>query len=293
MKKLICLSLIIINYFPVMGQLTSLHENFDNRCATNSLFPTPTTYPNWLPINTKTPTANLGWQCNSQDGRNGTGCVECSNFYSGIDHVDTAYLITPHMDISSYPGNVYFIFDTKTTIWNLGSRLDLSFKFDSVGVNIDSAVNTYVAMAAPTPTFGVADSSGWVTHVVDITNLKAMPFFISFRYTGTTVLGSTWYIDNVNISDTPAAISHLEKSMMNLRVNKEGQNITGSYYSSNGGNYDVYLYDLNGKCLIHEVLQASKGNNTFLLSKLMPAVGLYCLRISDGENAATVKILLD
>ena len=293
MKKLLCLSLIIITYFPVWGQLTSLHENFDTRCATNGLVPTPTTYPNWLPINMSTPASNLGWQCNSQDGRNGTGCVACSNFYSSVDHIDTAYLITPHLDISSYTGNVYFIFDTKTTIWNRGSRLDLSFKFDSAFVPIDSAVNTYVAMAAPTPAFSVADSSGWVTHVVDITNLKGMPFFISFRYIGTTVLGSTWYIDNVNVSDTPAAIGHLSKSMLNLQVSKVGQSLFGSYFSNITGDYQVYLYNLDGKCIKHEVVQAIQGNNTFKLNDLSLASGLYCLRLSNGETDATIKIVLD
>ena len=291
MKKLIGLSLIIIAYLPSFGQVTYLHENFDVMCAQNGLVPTPSSFPNWLPINLKNPAANLGWRCSAQDGRNGTGCVECTNYYNSADNLDTAYLITPQIDISSIPGPVYFIFDAKTNIWNLGARLSLEFKTDSPTIHVDSSMLSYAAMPAPTPTFGPADSTDWVTHVVDISNLKTQPFFITFRFTGSTLMGSTWYIDNVNISDTPAAVRPISRGSLNFTVSQFGQGLGGSFYSKTEGPYYIYLYDMSGKCIRKETIQAVSGINHFNWPQNEMPAGLYCIRLANGDTAQTLKFL--
>ncbi len=245
MKKIVLCSLFTLSIAGAHAQESSLHENFDVSCALSSGFPA-----GWIEYNPVTGTTPSGqWTCGPDNGNGGTPGILCTGVYSSGYHLDTSYLITPLLNLSSYTGHVFLRFDTKTTNIHLGGRFSVIEAPPDTALSHLAANDTDISSGI-LPVIGSGDSSGWVTHEVDLTHYEGSgDFYIAFRYVSANTTGSAWYLDNVNTTTSSLEVAAIEKSMLPVTVigNSTSSQITLSYSTEYAGAYQLAMYDIMGR----------------------------------------------
>ena len=261
MKKIIALALLALGALPSYGQGTAnLSENFDVACVAVNLIPN-----NWFVLNRFPATYLHGaWTCDPKDGVGNTPCMNVTNYYDETFHLDTAFLATPLLNLSSYAGqNVYMRFDTKSKNIHVGGRLHILLEQGIVdptfGVGSFTDLTTY-----STPFIGKTDSNGWSTHQIDLTPYISLAnFHCGFRYTADDTSGSIWYIDNVNLTTSPLGtpIEKPTETNMDLTVlgNGTSNKISISFNSTSVGHCQLSLTDLTGRTIYNEELTTLRG----------------------------------
>ncbi len=288
----IVICIVLFTSFTGYAQsVTSLHENFDVKCVLGIGTPT-----SWIKYNPIPATDPMGaWTCHSTDGRNGTPGVECTGIYGSMYHLDTSYLLTPMLDLSSYTsGPLYLRFDTKNTKVHLGGRLDFLIVTDSPYV---PGVSSYIdSTNGLFPVFGNGDSTGWLTHQFNLNSLdKTHPFYIAFRYTSTDTSGSIWTLDNVNITtfsilDVPVP----SKDLLPLTVigSSTRNEIKISCGNNREGMYHLALYDMLGRELYKDKVSLLNDNGCYTLRGLDLNDDMYVLKMGDGNSYNAVKVVV-
>lgn len=270
----------------------SLNENFDVKCVTSTFVPT-----NWWYYNPIWITDPMGaWQCSSTDGREATPGVKCTGIYGtpAIYHLDTSYLLTPKLNIDTFSSAapVYFRFDTKNTKVNLGARLSVEYRTDTP---LKTGVFTDITPGI-TPVFGNDDSTGWVTHEVNISALRGADFYIAFRYTSTTTTGSIWYLDNVKMSRNSVVSQPVLLPLQALRVSLGEQctrnEVTINYETAKSGLCNVVLYDMLGREQYNRTVELHAGIGSYRIDGLSLSDGMYYVRVSDGKNYGGTKLMI-
>lgn len=277
---------------------TTLSQNFDVACATSVGFPT-----HWLTYNPLMSTTPDGeWHCTPANGRPNassmpTPGVQCTGVWASAFHLDTSYLISPQLNLSSY-SEAYLRFDTRAdSISTTGARMAVMTTTDSGIVStftyIDRTDTIY-------PHFSYADGSGWVTHEL---NLRAHAgagkpsFYIAFRYTSGTTGGSQWYLDNVNISTTSMTLGtgtqsiNIEKLALNVLGQGSASHISLSF-NARPGSYQLAIYDMMGRQVHEEILSVKEGDNTHVIDGLNLAQGMYLVKMGDNYTYGTVKVIV-
>lgn len=289
MRTIILAIIFAICSIAARAQSTSLYENFNTSCSSGTgSFPTDWTYYN--PITTTTP--NGAWQCTSTGGRNGTPGIECSGIWGSpsTDNLDTSYLITPALNLSTYPGNVYINFDSKTTRIVLGGRMSLLVSTDST-----FTTGVFDLTDSVSPVFTEDDSAGWVTHQANITSFKTMaPLFIAFLYTSSTTSGSVWYLDNILTTPYPLSVSNPSERSLPLTVigNSSPQQIKISYTTESEGIYHITIYDILGHKAYESDMNTSPGNTIYTIDDLQLHSGMYLIKIGNGLIYGTTKTII-
>lgn len=294
MKKFIFLA--VFNIFSVFAwcqyPATSISQNFDGICSFSTSIP-----PSWSEY---TP-AHLGtyplgsWSCSATHGRGGSGGMQCTDTFSNADHLDTSFLLTPLLNLSSYaPGHVFLQFDTKTTNLLLAGDLSILKTADSTNPGLGDSDLTPGMM----PVFTNGDSSNWVTHVIDLTSLETIGnFYIAFMFTSTNSTGSIWFIDNVytktyNITLGVPIQNNDEIQLSVSGLCNNGQ-ISFSYTTETAGNYKVALYDMMGREVYTEQLNAKIGTSNYQISGLNLAPGMYFLKMGNGRSFGVTKVMVN
>jgi len=295
MGRIFLLALLTSISFGCWGQppVTSLNENFDVDCVLSTDFPS-----GWLKFNPVPGTSTLGsWVCSPTDGRVMSGIptpgIECTGTYSSAYHIDTSFLLTPNLDLSGFTGHVYLQFDTKATNVHLGSSLAVEHVLDSA--NPDTSTTTDIT-SGMTPIFSNGDSSGWVTHVVDLTAYKTSPFYVGFRYCSPATTGSIWYLDNVLITSTPVTLSvpAVAATSLGLIINgiSSGSSISFSIDVAQAGAYQLAVTDLTGRVVYQETRQFSPGRSMQTINGLDLHPGLFFLRIRNAFASGDAKVIV-
>jgi hypothetical protein len=298
MKKTALLSLLTISSIVSCAQFP---EDFNTKCATAS---TPW---GWLVNNPIPGTAAQGsWVCTATNGKpvttggTPTPGVQCSGYYSGTNHLDTSYLISPLINTltsTNYPGGkVYMRFDTKKDNILNGARIDLrKLIVDSISGNPLS--DSIVGSGMVTPNFGDEDATDWVTHEVDLTQyLNAPPFYMGFRYVSTTATGTIWYMDNIFI--TPFSLSveqqYTNKQALPIFVIGGGTSsqISLSYTTHDAGTYHVAIYDMMGRNVHASDVDATRGTASYTISGLSLRPGMYCVKMGNKYTYGTTKLMI-
>jgi len=275
--------------FASFAQLTSLNENMNTTCPASSYAPS-----GWDAYNSvHTPDVSGKWRCNLSGGRSGTAGVSCSGLYGTPPsyHLDTSILVSPPLNLSGYT-NIYLNFDSKTTLFNLGAKLELLVSRDST-MDMDTFVvdtsTVYNKTSSVLPLFSNGDESDWVTHQVDLTSLKhIVPLYVGFRYTSANgTSGSTWFLDNINTTTAFLAASdnnHLfasAKKPFNSWYSDEAVNIASNL--TNAGTYTMQLTDMTGRLIMSSELSLSSGKQRNAIPIANVSTGIYLLSIR-GEN---------
>ena len=283
MKKTFFLSLFTILALGARAQVTFLTENFDISCASGTGFPS-----DWECHTMSSASPSGAWTCSGTDGRAGTPGMECTGDYSSAYHLDTSLLITPGLILSGYPGNIYLNFDTKTDFIS-GERLSA---LESADTAFDSVLSPVTTLAM-SPVIGPGDSTGWVTHQIDLTPYKGSMFFIAFRYTSPTTYGTKWYFENVNTTPWQLGVNNTAWQKLPLSVNNAtGSEIKISYSVPSGSNYTIDLYDMTGRIITKRTIEAYQGVSTYTIDGLSLPSGMYLVRMENGILSGTVKAIV-
>ena len=274
---------------PAGAPVNSLNENFDVKCAAGSGVPS-----DWTSYN---PVIGTGkWHCSATDGRaNASGPTPgmiCTGIVGTTYHEDTAYLLTPMLDISSYVDKVYLRFDARNDVVYFGAKLSLL-------VTGDTTVKTYVdSTKGVFPIFGNSDSTGWVTHECQITNCKTAPFYIAFRYTSTNTTGSIWHIDNVRLATVPilgVPVQNATGAISLTVVSPVSGNDVKINFTTNSGASGPYLLTINdmlGREVHREIINVHGGSEGHIISGLNLHEGMYLVKMSNGSAGAVARLML-
>ncbi len=295
MKKKYLLFLYIIFTFSVQtyAQLTSLNEDFNSTCPAGDHSPG-----NWHIFNSIPSTMPLGeWTCDPSYGRSGSPGISCTGYYgspTATTHVDTSLLISPQLDLSGYSGTIYVNFDTKTTKFALGAKLQIlvsdTTAFDSTGGDSTFTV-------AERNIFDATDSADWVTHQADLTPYKNLShFYIGFRFISaiSTTTASRWYLDNIHTTTAYLSVSNLQDKTQSISIlgNSSPDMISVSCNASASGTYDLALYDLVGRRLYYERVNVVAGNNTFHIKDLRLPGGMYIVKMASESWSGAAKAIV-
>lgn len=265
----------------------SLSENFNVSCASASGFPS-----NWLRYNPIISTKPLGeWTCGPVTGRSGTPGIQCTGYYSSAYHLDTSFLITPLLNVSSYSGRVYLQFDSKTTSVHLGDRLSviLAHSPDSNVRNNSMDSNLTTSML---PVISNSDSSDWVTHVIDLTGFKGFgDFSLAFRYTSTATAGNIWYLDNISLT-TNNMVEDPDRENINVTVlgNPAYGKVKISFPAS-PGTYKLSVRDILGRTVLTDLIDANSAREIYSIKQELEP-GIYFIKIENEYSFGITKLVI-
>lgn len=279
------------------GQVSSINENFDVTCGSGSvIYPT-----GWIEYNNMAPTDSMDWKCTYDLGRWNSPGMRCLGYYSGAYHLDTAWLFTPALTMSSFPDSSFLRFDSKYEVGytagthRYGLATYVMFSLDtSFSIPVMSNPDTDISLAL-TPLIGPGDSSGWVTHELSLTPYKTLPTIrIAFRYVSTNTDAGAWTIDNVNTSPFHLATGRPRDVPANLEISAyvgEG-NIQFCYHAPESGSYWADLWDMNGRSKIQRHISLTQGEGRYTLEGASLLPGVYSLHIWNAQYISTCKIVV-
>lgn len=288
MKKIITQLLLLFACFSANAQATSLNETFDTVCATaGSNYPTGWTEYHFPATNTL-----MAWNCTPTYGVGFTGAQEVNGYYSATNHLDTAWLVTDTVNLSSYPGNIYLWFDTKFKF--AGDMIAIMVSHNYGGGNPDSSAYVWTDLTGSiSPAFGMADSLAYVTHSANLTPYKSLPLRIGFRYTSSTTACKRWDLDNVKTSTLmPTVAAGVSNGHIPLQVlyPATGDKIQLQFTSPGAGAYDVALYDMVGRKAGEKKFQLDEGEQILTISGLgLQAPEVYLIRLTGPSYSGTAK----
>ncbi|MES2703462.1 MAG: choice-of-anchor J domain-containing protein [Bacteroidota bacterium] len=267
--------------------LPQLNENFNSNCPDGAHHPH-----GWVDFNPIPSTIPKGqWVC-AAEGRAGTPGIKCSGLWDGAYHLDTAFLISPLINMSSHAGEPIFLrFDSKTTKINLGAKL-------SIVAGEDSTFHTYFAGfdQALTPVFGNDDSTDWVTHQFDLSGFAhAGDFFLAFRYTSPDDAGSVWFLDNIFTTSAPLEVQTLTPTIFqNLTAvgNSATSEVKLSFSADKTETYDIGIYDLTGREVARQQVRVRAGQNSYTLKDVDANPGIYILKLGGNTAFRTAKFMV-
>jgi hypothetical protein len=294
MKKTILLSCLCLTFLSGRGQVTSLNENMNTTCPSGAYSPT-----GWMTFNPISTSDYRGkWTCDLPGGRSGTPGISCSGLYGSplTYHLDTSILVSPPMNLSSNT-TIYINFDTKTTNFNLGAKLEMLISADSTMGTDTATIDTFTVYnktTAMTPLFDNSDESDWVTHQVDITAYKdIVPLYVGFRYSSAAgSSGSRWYLDNINTTTIPLDVSRLPLRSSGFTVAGSANNgkMNLICHSPASGDYNLSVYDIAGRLIHQQELHLTAGQNSNIINGISLTPGIYVVKMGNESTFATARI---
>ncbi|MCB9227183.1 MAG: DUF5689 domain-containing protein [Chitinophagales bacterium] len=155
-----------------------LNKNFEDGSVTSG---------GWQSITT---VGNFNWSTNGQgNGQQGALYAQISNYSSG-NSASEAWLVSPVIDLSAETNPVFSFMNAYNYS---GDPLQVLISTDFDGQDVEAA--TWSSLN-PTLSSGGWD---WVTSTTDLSLYQTGPFYIAFKYTGTSSSGSTWEVDAIKI----------------------------------------------------------------------------------------------
>jgi hypothetical protein len=292
MKKTLLLITTLFSVMISFGQVTSISENFNTACSSGPFVPLGWTLYNAVPGTEP----DGAWDCTSS-GKGGTPGVNCTGLFGTplSYHLDTAYLITPQLELVGYTGDIYLNFDTKTTVYNLGAKLEVVLVYDtSTAQKVDSATTFFSSVM--TPVFSPDDETDWVTHQVVLTPYKAVinPIYVAFRYTSEVGSnGSKWFLDNILTTTVPLTsgiASYTSKGRIRLSgCSKDGSIVVNSTVPEAGG-YQLQVMDMTGRIIYEGAQQLASGKSSFSIPSLHVTPGMYILKMGNNKGYDIARV---
>lgn len=295
-RKISLLAALFIQTISFAQYATSLSENMNTTCPASSHSPS-----DWAVYNPpSTPDTRGMWNCDATGGRFSTTGVSCSGLFGTplTYHLDTSILISPPLKLNGYT-KIYVNFDTKTTNFNLGAKIEFLASGDST-MGADTATSdtftVYNRTTSTMPLFSSGDETDWVTHQVDLSDLKnIVPLYLGFRYTSANgTSGSRWYLDNINTTTIllPSSVNDPALSQNGIIAAGNISNGSLSLFCSTSipGTYSCTITDMTGRSVYKELVHLNSGNNTRTVTGLSLPQGIYLLTISNAQSHTTTRI---
>ncbi len=288
MKKFILFAFLVISASRSHAQVTSLDEHFNTFCAVLG-----ENYPAYWSEYDIYADPLIAWTCAPSEGRGGTPGIGCNNYDGTTYYVDTAWLFTPQLNLSYYTGSIYLNFDTKFT--SDAARLSVLVSNTYLSGALPDTGQTWNDItSACTPVLNDAGDAEWETHQVDLTPYAGSPLFVAFRYSADVIGSGQWLIDNVITTQAVLGVQAIDKKILPLCVIgscTKGQ-MTLSYSAPAAGNYNLTIYDITGRKVHSEDMEAHAGANSCVIDGLTLASGVYLVKIGNGDIYGTAKAIV-
>ena len=302
MKKLILLPLFAFMALVTKAQdSTSLYQMF---YGCDSILDISGTYnhfpPGWSAYSV---IGAQDWRCEPDYGLENQPCFHINGYQAGASNQNENWLFTPQLNLSSYAGSIFFNF--AATYYYAGDSLHIMVSKDYVaGTNPDSLVGgsplyTWVELQH----YGVMLYDTFYNVVgmydefqCDLTPYKTSPVYVAFKYTSNISNSSVWDLDSVTtgtISFGPipggsTGITNTTKQQLPLQViGISTPNQVKMSFDVPQGEYTLAIYDLLGRKLYNQNIQANGGNQVLTISDAYLANGMYLLKLSN-ENASGI-----
>jgi hypothetical protein len=289
MKNSLITALLLLSFLTSQGQATTLKQDFNLACTSFTGLPS-----GWAIYNPVMGTFPDGsWHCSPTNGRDNTPGILCTGYYSGNFHLDTSFLISPQLNLSSYAGSSLFLrFDSKTTKIHQGGKLSLL-----VSTSPSATFTTYIDLSMGiAPIFSNEDSTDWVTHEADLSGFtSAGNMYIAFRYTSPAESGNIWFLDNINLSVSSVNVptSPLSSFPFGIIGRANGSQITLSYTPPEAGQYQLTICDIVGRRVHQETINTTAGTTHYTLSNLNLQPGMHFLQLTNGVSNSVAKVIVE
>jgi len=270
--------------------VSSLYEDFNITCEdAGPNYPT-----GWTQYNVIEPKALLAWNCAPLSGRYSTPGMACSGFYGGRYFKDTAWLFTPLLNLRDVNERIFFRYDSRYQFIAAKLSVMISYDYDPDLAPDRPGVDWIDLTTALTPVISQEDSVDWVTHWVDVTPYKEIPFYVAFRYVSDTLSGGIWTIDNVMTTVFGVNVKDVNKRDINISVlgMSTRESIALSATVNRSGNYTVNIYDNIGRLVHQSDINLQSGTERYTLNQLNLKSGMYLIKLSNGAQYGVVKTVI-
>jgi len=234
----------------------------------------------------------------------GRGCYFFDNFYGKVDSNPSNtidHFITPTFDFSNR-STVIFSFDRAYAKYD-----DVRFETLAISYSIDCG-NSWV----DNPPFWIKDGASlatyplnvdtgnpfiptindWQTETIDLSYQLGGKSSVQFRFTNISKWGQMLYIDNIDVNGMKVGINtHPLNKQFTIAPNPS---TNGQFFLSSiraeGKNYQLNVYNVNGKLIYSDKLNAGKTN--YQLNLENEANGIYLLRVSNEDEIYSGRIII-
>lgn len=289
MRKLALLTFSLLVFLGAFAQdSTSLYQNFDlcDSDANGDHFP-----PGWSVY------SQFGgqiWKCYNEYGVNNSPCLEFNGYQSSSDHIDTSYLLTPHLDLHGYTSiKLYF----SAVYLYVGDSLHIKVSNNYSGTGSPEASG--VTWTELVHTGVMLDDSNNVSNFrqfsVDLTPYKATPCYVTFEYLSSLTSGSRWSLDSVYTQGHgTVGITNIAEQTVGLTV--VGAPVSGQInigFTATEGLYNLSVYDMVGNKVSDEAIHANEGYQTYSINNRGLASGMYVVKLSNAYASGVTKAIVE
>ncbi len=257
---------------PAQAIVTTLNESF-----TGCLNPLLASFRQQSLVGAQT------WLCSTL-GRTDSNAVRISGFGGGTQD-NTDWLISP-------PINASAMSNPALTFWSRKTFTGVNTKevFISTDFTNNAGTATWTNLNAD---FTNLDTIYQFYGSYDLNAYKATPFRIGFKYVS--VVGTqsdTWYVDDVNITDFPVAISNTKLTDATITVlGTANTQINISVDAKESKLYNFQILNLTGSVVAQQSKLINAGTNNFYLPTNNLNSGIYLLKVSNNNGSTTTKFI--
>ena len=144
------------------------------------------------------------------------------------------------------------------------------------------------------PIIGHEDSVGWVTHQLSLAKYKVdtIPTIrIAFRYISSDTTAGDWFIDNVNTSAIALGVHTVTaSSRIQLTANYSDSRLNLSLIAPEAGPYSLQLFDMAGRKVLNQSLEAHAGKNSISIADVILPKGVYLVRFYNEQYLGIARI---
>lgn len=263
--------------------LTSLDETFEECSGSTSLG----AFVQYSIEGTKT------WLC-STFGRTDEKAVYINGGSApGVSAANNDYLISKtKFDLSAMENPSLSFWHAKRFEGDVTLKVKISFNYSGAGNPEDAAVTWIELHTTPTP---VGENVWSQIEGINLADHKDVPFYLAFVYACGTSGAFEYKLDDVKIEDLTSVQDAFDFNK-NLVVLGEPSrsNIDVRLTAATSGTYQLNVYDINGRMVHTQSVQAIQGNNDISINNVSLTSGMYMIRMQHTDNAqiSTVKAVV-
>ncbi|MBX9449564.1 MAG: choice-of-anchor J domain-containing protein [Taibaiella sp.] len=227
------------------------------------------------------------WHC-VHEGRDGSPYAARMNggFAAGESEANSDWLISAHKyDFSGMTAPMLSFWNKKQYEGTATIKVMVSTDYDGLGNPLSASWEEIHIASVPTEDW--TEVSG-----IDLSEYKDLPFFLAFTYECGTSGAFAYYLDDLAVADEPSGISQVTDDPESLAVvgDPTSHQIRLQLTARASGNYDLMIYDLNGRMIYSNRYQVKEGENDITISNIHLLKGMYMIKVRHTAHAQTATV---
>jgi hypothetical protein len=297
MKKIILLPLFALLALGTQAQdSTSLNQQFNTCDSVLDISGTYNHYPDgWSCYSVL---GQQDWRCEAAYGVGNSPCFHINGYQAGAANNDENWLLTPTLNLNSYPLAVYLNF--AATYYYAGDSLHIMVSKDYQGGNPDSSIYTWVELLH----YGVMlydtfyeETGVYDEFQCDLTPYKTTPITIGFKYVSDSVNASVWDLDSVttstvNLGPIPGTSGVANVTKQDLALMVIGMSTSSQVrfaFQAPVGQYNLAIYDLIGRKVYSQKVIGNGDNQVLTIDNANLSTGMYIMKVGNDNYSGVTK----